>query len=179
MRIMLQQKLIYNTIMFTSVTELCLAQTVRFILRFCLNKCVGCKCCHTAKHRPSQSFLEKKKKNFFFFLSCLALVRYEHGKMVIHFYFTVVVLFVFLFPHCHLYFRIQIFIFKALFCSGILSDVHLYLNLQKSCQTWVMSRILSIKRNLSFFSFFFSFFFSIDAKSCHCEYTLMVVILDG
>lgn len=81
--------------MFTSVTELCLAQTVRFILRFCLNKCVGCKCCHTAKHRPSQSFLEKKKKKFFFFLSCLALVRYEHGKMVIHFYFTVVVLFVF------------------------------------------------------------------------------------
>lgn len=135
--------------MFTSVTELCLAQTVRFILRFCLNKCVGCKCCHTAKHRPSQSFLEKN----FFFLSCLALVRYEHGKMVIHFYFTVV----FLFPHCHLYFRILIFLFKALFCSGILSDVHLYLNLQKSCQTWVMSRILSIKRNLSFF-FFFLFF---------------------
>lgn len=85
--------------MFTSVTELCLAQTVRFILRFCLNKCVGCKCCHTAKHRPSQSFLEKKKKKkfFFFFLSCLALVRYEHGKMVIHFYFTVVVLFLFCF----------------------------------------------------------------------------------
>lgn len=85
--------------MFTSVTELCLAQTVRFILRFCLNKCVGCKCCHTAKHRPSQSFLERKKKKkfFFFFLSCLALVRYEHGKMVIHFYFTVVVLFLFCF----------------------------------------------------------------------------------
>lgn len=92
-----------------------------------------------------------RKKNF---LSCLALVRYEHGKMVIHFYFTVVCLF-FLFPHCHLYFRILIFLFKALFCSGILSDVHLYLNLQKSCQTWVMSRILSIKRNLSFFFLFF------------------------
>lgn len=92
-------------------------------------------------------------------------------------YIFILLLFVcfFLFPHCHLYFRILIFLFKALFCSGILSDVHLYLNLQKSCQTWVMSRILSIKRNLSFFFLFFS----IDAKSCHCEYTLMVVILDG
>lgn len=95
------------------------------------------------------TIIPRKKK----FLSCLALVRYEHGKMVIHFYFTVCLFF--LFPHCHLYFRILIFLFKALFCSGILSDVHLYLNLQKSCQTWVMSRILSIKRNLSFFFLFF------------------------
>lgn len=154
MRIMLQQKLIYNTIMFTSVTELCLAQTVRFILRFCLNKCVGCKCCHTAKHRPSQSFLEKKKKNSFFFFPVLLLSDMNMGKWSYIFILLLLFCLFFLFPHCHLYFRIQIFLFKALFCSGILSDVHLYLNLQKSCQTWVMSRILSIKRNLSFLSFF-------------------------
>lgn len=67
--------------MFTSVTELCLAQTVRFILRFCLNKCVGCKCCHTAKHRPSQSFLEKKKKKIlFFFFPVLLLSDMNMGK---------------------------------------------------------------------------------------------------
>lgn len=45
--------------------------------------------------------------------------------------------------------------------------MHLYLNLHRSCQAWVICRILSIK-----------VIFIVHTTSCHCDNTLSVMILE-
>lgn len=118
--------------MFTSVTELCLAQTVRFILRFCLNKCVGCKCCHTAKHRPSQSFLEKKKKKilFFSFLSCSCQIwTWENGHTFLFYCCCFVCFFCFLTATCISGFR---FFFLRLYFVQVFCLMCIYTSIYKS-----------------------------------------------